>query len=444
MDKIKLNLKNSEPFISIDEVLSMKDMVMTADKMLEEKSGLGSEFLGWMNLPENYDKEEFARIKSAAKRIRENSDVLIVIGIGGSYLGARAAIDMLSHNFRNNTGKGTQIFYCGNNISSTYLSDLLEVIDGKDLSVNVISKSGTTAEPALAFRVFKEILESKYGKDEAKRRIFATTDEKRGALKTLADNEGYETFVISDDIGGRYSVLTAVGLLPIAAAGLDIDKMMQGACDALIDTSVKDLEKNDCYKYAAARNALYRKGKIVEIMVNFEPSLHYFGEWLKQLYGESEGKDGKGIFPAAVDFSTDLHSMGQYIQDGGKFLFETFINIEKPRKEFTIKEEKDDLDGLNYLSGKTFDFVNKMAYKGTVLAHHDGGIPVMTIDVPEINEYYFGYLVYFFWKAIGISGYLNGVNPFNQPGVEAYKKNMFALLGKKGYEELRAKLINRI
>ncbi|MDV3426555.1 MAG: glucose-6-phosphate isomerase [Bacillota bacterium] len=444
MDKIKLNLKNAEPYITEEEVLSLKDMVMTADKMITEKSGLGSDFLGWTELPENYDKEEFARIKAAAKRIRENSDVLIVIGIGGSYLGARAAIDMLSHNFRNNVKDNLQIFYCGNNISSSYLAELLEIIEGKDISVNVISKSGTTTEPALAFRVFKELLESKYGKAEAQKRIYATTDKKRGALKTLSDKEGYETFVIADDIGGRYSVLTAVGLLPIAASGLDIDKMMQGAFDAVSDTSVKDLNNNDCYKYAAARNALYRKGKEVEMMVNFEPAVHYFGEWWKQLYGESEGKDGKGIFPAAADFSTDLHSMGQYIQDGRRFLFETFINVVKPRKEFSIKEEKEDLDGLNYLSGKTLDFVNKMAYKGTVLAHHDGGVPVITIDVPELNEYYFGYLVYFFEKACAVSGYLLGVNPFNQPGVEAYKKNMFALLGKKGYEERRAQLIDRI
>ena len=444
MEKIKLNLKNAEPYISEEEVLSMKDMVMAADKMITEKSGLGSDFLGWAQLPENYDKEEFGRIKAAAKRIRKNSDVLIVIGIGGSYLGARAAIDMLSHNFRNNVKDSLQIFYCGNNISSSYLAELLEIIEGKDISVNVISKSGTTTEPALAFRVFKELLESKYGKAEALTRIYATTDKKRGALKTLSDNEGYETFVIADDIGGRYSVLTAVGLLPIAASGLDIDKMMQGAFDAVSDTSIEDLEKNDCYKYAAARNALYRKGKEIEMMVNFEPAVHYFGEWWKQLYGESEGKDGKGIFPAAADFSTDLHSMGQYIQDGRRFLFETFINIEKPRKEFTIKEEKEDLDGLNYLSGKTLDFVNKMAYKGTVLAHHDGGVPVLTIDVPQLNEYYFGYLVYFFEKACAVSGYLLGVNPFNQPGVEAYKKNMFALLGKKGYEDRRAKLNDRI
>lgn len=444
MDKIKLNLKNAEPFITEEEVYALKDMVMAADKMVTDKSGLGSDFLGWTELPENYDREEFERIKAAAKRIKENSDVLIVIGIGGSYLGARAAIDMLSHNFRNNKKDELQIFYCGNNISSTYLAELLEIIEGKDISVNVISKSGTTTEPALAFRVFKELMEAKYGKDEAKKRIYATTDKQRGALKTLADNEGYETFVIADDIGGRYSVLTAVGLLPIAASGLDIDKMMQGASQAAADTSVKELENNDCYKYAAARNALYRKGKDVEMMVNFEPAVHYFGEWWKQLYGESEGKDGKGIFPAAADFSTDLHSMGQYIQDGRRFLFETFINIEKPRKAFPIKEEKEDLDGLNYLAGKTLDFVNKMAYKGTVLAHHDGGVPVLTIDVPELNEYYFGYLVYFFEKACAISGYLLGVNPFNQPGVEAYKKNMFALLGKKGYEERRAQLLERL
>lgn len=445
MNKIKLNLKNAAPYITEEEVFSLQDMVSTANKMVENKTGLGSDFLGWVDLPKNYDKEEFNRIKEAGKKIRENSDVLIVIGIGGSYLGAKAAIDMLAHSFHNNYGKGkTQIFYAGNNISSTYLKDLLEIVEGKDISVNVISKSGTTTEPALAFRVFKELLENKYGKEGAKERIFATTDEKRGALKSLSDKEGYETFVISDDIGGRYSVLTAVGLLPIAVAGLDIDKMMQGAYDAFVDTKEEDISKNDCFIYAAARNALYRKGKEVEMMVNFEPSLHYFGEWWKQLYGESEGKDGKGIFPASADFSTDLHSMGQYIQDGRRFLFETFINVEKPREEFIIKKAEEDLDGINYLSDKTIDFVNKMAYKGTVLAHNDGGVPALTIDVPELNEYYFGYLAYFFEKACAISGYLLGVNPFNQPGVEAYKKNMFALLAKKGYEEERAKLIKRI
>lgn len=396
----------------------------------------------------NYDKDEFERIKKSAEKIRNSVDAFIVIGIGGSYLGARAAIEMFSHSFSSSISKeerkNPEIFFCGNNISSTYLADLLEAIEGKDIAVNVISKSGTTTEPAIAFRIFKELLEKKYGKEEAKNRIFATTDAKKGALKTLSDNEGYETFVVPDDVGGRYSVLTAVGLLPIAVAGIDIDEMMKGAAKAREVYSEPDLEKNEAYQYAAARNALYSKGKSIEMVVNFEPSLHYFGEWWKQLFGESEGKDGKGLFPAAGDFSTDLHSMGQYIQEGRRQLIETFINVVNPKKEVTIQKDAENLDGLNFVAGKTMDFVNKQAFMGTVLAHHDGGVPVMVVNVPELTAYYFGYMVYFFEKACGISGYLLGVNPFNQPGVEAYKKNMFALLGKPGYEDLAKELNNKL
>lgn len=441
---LKLDLKNTKPYLGDNEVNSLKALVGTAHDMIANGTGDGSDFLGWVDLPVNYDKVEFENIKKAAKKIQGDSDALIVIGIGGSYLGARAATEMLSHSFSysvdNDTRKGPAVYYCGNSISSTYLSELLEAVKNKDISVNVISKSGTTTEPALAFRIFRELLEKKYGVEEARKRIYATTDAKKGALKTLASNEGYETFVVPDDVGGRYSVLSAVGLLPIAAAGIDIDSIMKGAADARENYSGTDITKNECYQYAAARNALSRKGKSIEIMVNFEPSLHYFGEWLKQLFGESEGKDGKGIFPAAADFSTDLHSMGQYIQDGVRNIFETFINVEKPKKEITIGTDAENLDGLNFISGKTVDFVNKQAFKGTVLAHNDGGIPVIVLNVPELTPYYFGQLVYFFEKACGISGYLLGVNPFNQPGVEAYKKNMFALLGKPGYEDLKIEL----
>ncbi|WP_077845154.1 glucose-6-phosphate isomerase, partial [Clostridium beijerinckii] len=404
--------------------------------------------LGWVDLPVNYDKEEFARIKKAAEKIKSDSDVLIVIGIGGSYLGARAAIEMLTNNFHNVLGsdkrKVPQIFFAGNNISSTYMAELLQVIEGKDVSLNVISKSGTTTEPAIAFRILKSYLEKKYGVEEARKRIYATTDKARGALKTLADSEGYETFVVPDDVGGRFTVLTAVGLLPIAAAGIDIDEMMKGAADARTAYSVPSIKENDAYKYAAARNALYNKGASIEVLVNYEPSLHYFNEWWKQLYGESEGKDHKGLFPAAVDFSTDLHSMGQYIQDGRRIMFETVVNIEKPKYEINIEEADNDLDGLNFLAGKTMDFVNKKAFEGTLLAHNDGGVPNMVLSVPEISAYYFGYMVYFFEKACGISGYLLAINPFNQPGVEAYKKNMFALLGKPGYEDMKAELEKRL
>ncbi|WP_040212430.1 glucose-6-phosphate isomerase [Clostridium polynesiense] len=447
-EKITLDLTKTHPYLKQHEISNMKDMINTAQDMLHNKKGAGNDFLGWLDLPANYDKDEFQRIKKAAERIRSNSEVLVVIGIGGSYLGARAALEMLNHSFYSmlpkNKKKAPAILFAGNNISSTYMADLLEAVDGMDISVNVISKSGTTTEPAIAFRIFKEYLEKKYGKEEAVKRIYATTDKSKGALKSLADAEGYETFVIPDDVGGRYSVLTAVGLLPIAAAGIDIDEMMQGAKDASEEYSKGNIEENDCYKYAAARNALYRKGKTTEIMVNYEPSLHYFGEWWKQLYGESEGKDNRGIFPAAVDFSTDLHSMGQYIQEGLRNLFETVINVEKPRKEIIIEESRENIDGLNFLAGKSMDFVNKKAFQGTVLAHNDGEVPNIIINVPELTPYYFGYMVYFFEKACAVSGYLLGINPFDQPGVEAYKKNMFALLGKQGYEDMKSELEKRL
>ncbi|HQD49955.1 MAG TPA: glucose-6-phosphate isomerase [Defluviitaleaceae bacterium] len=419
-----------------------------AHNMLHNKTGAGNDFLGWIDLPVNYDKEEFNRVKAAAKRIRENSDVFIVIGIGGSYLGARAVIEALGHSFYNMLPKekrqGPGIYFVGNNISGTYVQHLLDLIEGKDISVNVISKSGTTTEPGIAFRIFKKYVEEKYGKEEAKKRIFATTDKEKGALRTLANEEGYETFIIPDDVGGRFSVLTPVGLLPIAVAGIDIDKLMEGAKDGREEYQNEDFESNIAYQYAIVRNILYRKGKQIEILANYEPSLHFISEWWKQLYGESEGKDQKGIFPASVDFSTDLHSLGQYVQDGSRILFETVLNVEKPKLDITLEAEETDLDGLNYLAGKTMSFVNNNAFKGTLLAHVDGGVPNLVITIPEINEYYIGKLLYFFEKACGISGYLLGVNPFDQPGVEAYKKNMFALLGKPGYEELRNELQKRI
>ena len=448
MRKISFDYSNALSFISENEITILSPLIKNAHKMLHNKTGPGSDFTGWVDLPHNYDKAEFARIKEAAGKIRSDSDALVVIGIGGSYLGARAAIEALSHTFYNllpGDKRGTpEIYFVGNSISSTYISELFELLEGKEISVNVISKSGTTTEPAIAFRVFREYLENKYGKAGAAKRIYATTDRARGALKKLADEEGYESFVIPDDVGGRYSVLTAVGLLPIAVAGIDIDEMMKGAADAADLYNNDDVAANGCYQYAAVRNALYRKGKTIEIMVNYEPSMHYFTEWWKQLYGESEGKDHKGIFPAGVDFTTDLHSMGQYIQDGLRSIFETVLSIEKPRKNITIKEDKDNLDGLNFLAGKDIDYVNRMAMQGTILAHNDGGVPNLIVNIPEMNSYWFGNLVYFFEKACGISGYLLGVNPFDQPGVEAYKKNMFALLGKPGYEKemerLRARL----
>ena len=445
---ISLDLSKVAPYLAMTEIDYMEDMVKSAHDKLHNGTGAGNDFLGWIDLPVNYDKDEFARIKKSAEKIKSDSEVLIVIGIGGSYLGARAAIEMLTNNFHNaldnDKRKAPKIFYVGNNISSTYMTELLQAIEGKDISLNIISKSGTTTEPAIAFRILRTYLEKKYGVEEARKRIYATTDKAKGALKTLADAEGYESFVVPDDIGGRFSVLTAVGLLPIAAAGIDIDEMMKGAADAREVYSKPSLKDNEAYKYAAVRNALYNKGKVIEVLVNYEPSLHYFNEWWKQLYGESEGKDNKGLFPAAVDFSTDLHSMGQYIQEGRRILFETVINVEKAKYEINIEEAENDMDGLNFLAGKTMDFVNKKAFEGTILAHNDGGVPNMVLNVPELSPYYFGYMVYFFEKACGISGYLLGVNPFDQPGVEAYKKNMFALLGKPGYEDIKAELEKRL
>jgi glucose-6-phosphate isomerase len=448
MGNLSFDYSKALPFVGQHEIDNMAEYVKSAHDMIHNKTGAGNDFLGWVDLPENYDKEEFARIKKAAEKIRSDSDVLVVIGIGGSYLGARAAVEMLQHSFYNaldaDKRKGPAIFFAGNNISSTYMADLLETIEGKDISVNIISKSGTTTEPAIAFRIFKELLEKKYGKEGAKGRIYATTDKARGALKSLADAEGYETFVIADDIGGRYSVLTAVGLLPIAAAGIDIDAMMQGAKDGMTEYSNPNLAENQCYQYAAVRNCLSKKGKTVEMMVNYEPALHYFGEWWKQLYGESEGKDNKGIFPAAADFSSDLHSMGQYIQQGQRILFETAILVENPRKDITIKSTDDNIDGLNFLADKTINYVNSKAAQGTALAHTDGQVPNLVVKVPALDAYNFGKIVYFFEKACGISGYLLGVNPFDQPGVEAYKKNMFALLGKPGYEDQKSALEARL
>ena len=448
MNKISLDYSKLCGFVTDEEIKSMEQSVADAHKTLTEGTGEGNDFLGWLSLPVDYDKEEFARIKKSAEKIKSDSEVLVVIGIGGSYLGAKAAIDMLSNNFYNllskEERKTPQILFAGNSISGSYLAQLVDFVKDKDFSVNVISKSGTTTEPAIAFRVFKQLLEEKYGRDEAKNRIYATTDKARGALKNLADEEGYETFVVPDDVGGRFSVLTAVGLLPIAVSGADIDKLMEGAQSALDAYKTCDIYNNDCYMYAAIRNVLLEKGKSTEIMVNYEPRLHYFAEWWKQLYGESEGKDGKGIFPASVDFSTDLHSMGQYIQDGRRVLFETVLNVESAGDDLVIEATPDNIDGLNFLAGKTMSFVNNKAFLGTLLAHNDGGVPNMIINIPEINEYYLGQLIYFFEKACGISGYILGVNPFNQPGVEAYKKNMFALLGKPGYEMEKETLEKRL
>ncbi|MGL4912450.1 MAG: glucose-6-phosphate isomerase [Romboutsia sp.] len=448
MGTVKFDYSKAMGFFNQNEVDSMQSFVNVAHEMVHEKTGLGNDFLGWVELPNNYDKEEFDRIKEAAEKIKSDSDILLVIGIGGSYLGARAAIEMVSHSFRNNLSKedrkSPEIYYVGNNISSTYMMDLLDVIKNKDVSINVISKSGTTTEPAIAFRIFKDFVEKKYGKEEASKRIYATTDAARGALKQLADEEGYESFVIPDDVGGRFSVLTPVGLLPIACAGLDIDAMMNGAKDACEELRTPDLKTNHSYQYAVVRNVLHRKGKDVEMLVNYEPQLHYVAEWWKQLYGESEGKDNKGIFPAAVDFSTDLHSMGQYIQEGKRILFETVLNVENSKKNVTIEEAEVDLDGLNYLAGKTIDFVNHKAFQGTLLAHTDGQVPNLIVNIPQLDEYNFGYLAYFFEKACAVSGYLLGVNPFDQPGVEAYKRNMFALLGKPGFEKEKEELEKRL
>ncbi|WP_353947559.1 glucose-6-phosphate isomerase [Sporolactobacillus sp. Y61] len=446
--KVTFDYSNALPFVAEHEVDYLSAQVAAAHKAIHEKTVVGNDFLGWLDLPTAYDKEEFARIKKAAEKIRNDSDVLVVIGIGGSYLGARAAIQTLHHSFYNELAdsdrKSPQIFFAGNSISSTYLNELFDVLKDKDVSVNVISKSGTTTEPAIAFRIFREFLENKYGKEEAKGRIYATTDKAKGALKTLADREGYESFVIPDDVGGRFSVLTAVGLLPIAASGIDIDDLMKGARDAQDDFSEPDLAKNQSYQYAAVRQILYNKGKSVEMLVNFEPHLHYFSEWWKQLFGESEGKDFKGLYPSSADFSTDLHSLGQFVQEGSRVMFETAVLVEKPRKDVTIQSETANLDNLNFLSGRTMDFVNKRAAEGVRLAHTDGGVPQLVVRVPELTPYHFGYLLYFFEKAVAVSGFLLGINAFNQPGVEAYKKNMFALLGKPGFESEKDALESRL
>lgn len=438
---VKLNDKYLSQFLGENEYKGIAPAVRAAHETLASKSGLGSDFLGWVNLPTDYDKEEFARIKKAAEKIKSDSKVLIVIGIGGSYLGARAAIEALKSTLYNSLKKDTpEIYFVGNSISPTYLNEVISLVEGRDFSVNIISKSGTTTEPALAFRVFRELLEERYGAEGAKSRIYATTDKARGTLKELSDRNGYETFVIPDDVGGRYSVLTAVGLLPIACAGCDIDALMKGAKDAQDNLNDPDINKNDCYKYAAIRNILYRKGYKAEMLVAYENSFVMMNEWFKQLYGESEGKDKKGIYPTSATFSTDLHSLGQFIQDGSKILFETVIQFEKPQKDFFLKDDPENNDGLNFLSGQNMSVVNRKAFEGTILAHTEGGTPNTVLEIPQLNEHELGYLIYFFEKACAISGYLMGVNPFDQPGVESYKKNMFALLGKPGYEDRKAEL----
>ena len=448
MGQVKFDYSKAIGYVHEHELESMKAITESARQLLLSKQGAGNDYLGWIDLPVDYDKDEFARIKKAADKIRSDSEVLVVIGIGGSYLGARAAIEFLGHNFFNSVDKeirkSPEIYFVGNSISSTYLAGLVDTIGDRDFSVNIISKSGTTTEPAIAFRVFKKMLEKKYGKERAAKRIYATTDKAKGALKKLADAEGYEEFVVPDDVGGRFSVLTAVGLLPIAVSGVDIDELMSGAASARKRCIENDFENNDSMQYAAMRNILLRKGKSVEILCDYEPSLHYTLEWWKQLMGESEGKDNKGLFPASVDLTTDLHSMGQFIQDGSRIMFETVLNVEKPSREITIEAEDEDLDGLNYLAGKSVDFVNKCAMNGTILAHTDGNTPNLRVDIPEQNAFYLGELFYFFEFACGLSGYILGVNPFNQPGVESYKHNMFALLGKPGFEaegeELRKRM----
>ena len=449
MAHISFDSSNVANFVHENELAEIQPMVTAADELVRKGTGAGSDFRGWLDLPSNYDKEEFARIKKAAEKIREDSEVFVAIGIGGSYLGARAAIDFLNNTFYNMLTKeqrngAPQVIFAGNSISSTYLADVLNLIGDRDFSINVISKSGTTTEPAIAFRVLKEKLIAKYGEEEAKKRIYATTDRAKGALKTEADAEGYEEFVVPDDIGGRFSVLSAVGLLPIAVAGGDIDQLMKGAEDASKEYTDVDVNKNDAYKYAALRNILYRKGYTTELLENYEPTLQYFGEWWKQLMGESEGKDQKGIYPSSANFSTDLHSLGQYIQEGRRDLMETVINVEKPNHDIDIPKEAENLDGLRYLEGRTMDEVNKKAYQGVTLAHNDGGVPVMTLNIPDQTAYTLGYMIYFFEAAVAVSGYLNGINPFNQPGVEAYKSNMFALLGKPGYEDKTEELNARL
>ncbi len=448
MEKVTFDYSKAAPFIGAGELENMKAQAAAAKEVLLQRSGAGNDFLGWIDLPVNYDKEEFARIQKAAEKIQGDSEVLVVIGIGGSYLGARAAVEFLRHSFYNIVSKEVrktpEIYFVGNSISTRYISHLTDVIGDRDFSVNVISKSGTTTEPAIAFRVFKKMLEDKYGKAEAAKRIYATTDKARGALKSLATEEGYETFVVPDDVGGRFSVLSAVGLLPIAVSGADIQKLMEGAASGREMALNAPYEENDAVQYAVVRNILHRKGKSTEILANYEPSLHYVSEWWKQLYGESEGKDRKGIFPASVDLTTDLHSMGQFIQDGSRIMFETVLEVEECEQEIIMGEEPVDLDGLNYLSGRNVDFINKSAMNGTILAHTDGDVPNLMVRIPRQDEFSLGQLFYFFEFACGISGYLLGVNPFNQPGVESYKKNMFALLGKPGYEAEREELLKRL
>ena len=438
---VTLNAKYLEPFVNHEELEAIFPQVQAAHRTIHEKSGPGNDFLGWLDLPVDYDREEFTRIQKAAQKIRSNSQVLIVIGIGGSYLGARAAIELLHSQMYNDLATDPpKIYFVGNSISPSYLNQILKICEGKDFSINVISKSGTTTEPALAFRIFRKLAIEKYGREGAKERIFCTTDKARGTLKQLADEEGYETFVIPDDVGGRYSVLTAVGLLPIAVSGSDIQKLMDGAAKAREVLSVCDLEKNDCYRYAALRNILYRKGKAIEIMVSYEPAFTMMNEWYKQLFGESEGKDNKGIYPSSAIFSTDLHSMGQFIQEGSRILFETVVDIKKPQQDLYIEADPANFDGLNFLSQQNMSVVNQKAMQGTILAHTQGGVPNMVLELPEVNEEELGYLIYFFEKACALSGYLLAVNPFNQPGVESYKKNMFALLGKPGYEDQKEAL----
>ena len=448
MGNIVFDDSRAAGFVSAEEMNNMKATVLCAKDVLMNKTGAGNDFLGWIDLPVNYDKKEFQEIKAAAEKIQSDSDVLLVVGIGGSYLGARAAIEFLSHSFYNVLPKGKrktpEIYFVGNSISSKYIQDLKDVLEGKDFSVNIISKSGTTTEPAIAFRVFKDLLIEKYGREEANKRIYATTDKAKGALKNLADQEGYQTFVVPDDVGGRFSVLTAVGLLPIAVSGADIDKLMEGAAAAREEAVNAPYESNGALRYAAVRNILLRKGKAVEIVANYEPSLHYVSEWWKQLFGESEGKDQRGIFPAAVDLTTDLHSMGQFIQDGSRIMFETVLNVEESPAEILLKDEEVDTDGMYYLAGKSVDFVNKSAMNGTILAHSDGDVPNLMVNIPGQDEYSLGQLFYFFEYACGVSGYILGVNPFNQPGVESYKKNMFALLGKPGFEKEREALLKRL
>ena len=442
---VKFSKKYLKDFINQDEMEGIAPSIHLAHKITHSKCGLGSDFLGWLDYPEKYDKEELGRIKAAADKIISDSQVLIVIGIGGSYLGAKSAIEFIKSPFYNNIKKSTpDIYFAGNNISSSYLNEILEIIGDRDVSVNVISKSGTTTEPAIAFRLFKDYMENRYGKEAAKERIYCTTDKARGTLKALAGKEGYQTFVIPDDIGGRYSVFTAVGLLPIAACGADIDAILKGGFDAMKEYENCDLETNACYQYAAYRNLLYRKGYTTELMVNYEPALVQMSEWFKQLFGESEGKDNKGIFPASVSFSADLHSLGQYVQDGVRNLFETVLWVKNAKSEITIIEDKANADGLNFLSNQTYSYVNEKAFQGTILAHVDGKVPNMVLEIENLDEYNYGYLVYFFEKACAISGYVLGVNPFNQPGVEAYKKNMFALLGKPGYEKEKEILEKRL